>query len=250
MKKVILAIIISVFLTTAFAWAEDYDHLIDKIDRVWVERTDNSAPMKDSLKLAEQAYGIKPGFDAAWRAARACFWICDRSENEKVDLEYGKRGYEWGQKAITANPGAVEGHYYYTICLGEYGKGLSIVTALAKGLGGKYEVEGDKAISINGAYEHGGPYRAMGRYFYTLPWPKYNFKKSEKYYLDGIKAAPEAARAYFYLAELYVKEKDYEKAKQALAKLNDVKDLADGSWEQKYYKRLGKDLLEEINQKK
>jgi len=244
----ILAIL---FLLVSFGpAAADYDQLIQKVDREWKERTGDTGRMKDALIWAEQAYGEKPGFDAAWRAARACFWLCDRTEDRKTDLEYGQRGYKWAEKAIKANPDAVQGHYYYTICLGEYGKGLSMVKALAKGLGSKYEKAGKKAISIDGSYDRAGPCRALGRYYAVLPWPKYNFEKAEKNLLKALELAPKQARTYYYLAELYEREKQYDKAKAILKKLMELETTyPDSNFDLKYFKKIGKDLYEQLENK-
>lgn len=244
---IIVSALLILFCQSAFA---DYDELISKIDKAWLNRGGDSRPMKDALQWAEQAYGEKPGFDAAWRASRACFWICDRTHNSEIDLKWGKRGVEWAEKAIAANPNAVEGHYYYTVCLGEYGKGMSIVTALAKGLGGKFEAACNKAISINASYDHGSPHRALGRYWYSLPWPKYSFEKSEKALLTSMKLAPKAARSYFYLAELYIKEKEYDKARETIAKLDSIDSgYADSVFEHKFFKNMCNDLLVKIQGK-
>jgi len=247
-KRILLVCLAALFVFSGTAFA-DFDELIGKVDHAWLTRSGNKAPMIEALGLAEKAYSEKPGFAAAWRAARACFWICDRSEDEKVDLRYGKIGYEWGLKAIEAKPDRVEGHYYYTICLGEYGKGLSIPVALIKGLGGKYEKGGKKAIQIKPGYEHAGAFRAMGRYYFKLPWPKYSFKQAEAFYLDGLKIAPGSTRARFYLAELYVKEKMYKKARQSLQTLAGLKGYPDEKWESAFYKEQGKALFEKIKDK-
>jgi tetratricopeptide (TPR) repeat protein len=242
-KATILWIALVLFFTAAPALA-DYDELIKNIDRAWNERTGDTQGMQEAVKWAEQAYGEKPGFEAAWRAARACFWICDRTTNEATDLKWGKRGYEWGEKAITADPGRVEGHYFYAICLGEYGKGMSIVKALAKGLGGKYEKACEKAIAINPSYDEGGPERAYGRYWFKLPWPKYNAEKAEKHLLNAKKLAPQDARSFFYLAEIYQKEKKTDKLTAILDGLDAMNGTAGDEWETRYYKKMGKQIRE------
>ncbi len=247
--KVVLLVLAILILFGQNAFA-DYDTLITKIDKAWVTREGDTRSMKDALAWAEQAYGEKPGFDAAWRAARACFWICDRTTNRDTDLNYGKRGVEWAEKAIKAGPNRVEGHYYYTVCLGEYGKGMSIVTALAKGLGSKFEKACAKAISIEAGYDHGSPHRALGRYWYSLPWPKYSFEKSETAYLTTMKLAPKAARTYVYLAELYIKEKKFDKAREILTKLEGLDaGYSDSPFEYKFYKKVGNDLMIQIEGK-
>lgn len=250
MRRAVIIVMIGCLLgigTNVFA---DYDDLILKIDRAWNNRSADVSEMKNALSWSEQAYGEKPGFEAAYRAARACFWICDRSSDKAVDKEYGKRGSEWAEKAIEYKPEAVEGHYYYTVCVGEYGKGIGILRALGKGIGGKYERHCKKAIAINAGYDHGSPLRALGRYFYKLPRGVYSFKKSEKYLLQSLKKAPKHARTLAYLADLYIKEKTYDTAKEMLKKLDALDSgYSDAQFDHKYYKSYGKDLTESIKDK-
>jgi tetratricopeptide (TPR) repeat protein len=246
-RLLVCVLTILIFATTAWA---DYDQLIKQIDDTWFNRNADTRPMKDALKMAEQAYGENPGYEAAYRAALACFWICDRTEDRKVDLEFGKRGVEWAEKAIAADPTRVEGHFTYMVNLGEYGKGMSIVTALAKGLGGKFEASAKKTISLNPNYDHGSPFRAYGRYWFKLPWPKYSAKKAEANYMASLRIAPRASRSHFYLAELYIKEKQYDKARSVLRDQQALKSgYKDAAFEHMYFMKLGKDLLEDIKNK-
>ncbi len=250
MKRIALILTICLLVAVAAQAQEDYDILITRVDQAWEDRGANTSPMKEALKKAEQAYGIKPGFDAAWRAARTCFWICDRTDNEKTDLEYGKRGVEWAEKAIKYKPDSVEAYYYYTLCIGEYGKGMSIVTALAKGLGGDFEKGAKKAIALDASYEKGAPDRAFGRYYFKLPWPKYSAKKAEAHFKKSLAIAPKHARTLAYLAELYIKEKQYDKAKETLNFLLNLKaGYPDQAFDHKYYQGIGKDLMDQIKDK-
>lgn len=250
MRNAAAIITVWCFLAVGANVFADYEDLIHKTDRAWNTRSADVSEMKNALSWAEQAYGEKPGIEAAYKAARACFWICDRSSDKKVDKEYGKRGVEWAEKAIQYNPDAVEGHYYYTVCVGEYGKGIGILRALGKGIGGKYEKHCKKAISINAGYDRGAPLRALGRYFYKLPRGVYSFKKSEKYLLQSLQKAPKHARTLAYLADLYIKEKNYETAREMLSKLESLDTgYQDSLFDHRYYKAYGKDLLETIKDK-
>jgi tetratricopeptide (TPR) repeat protein len=248
MKRAFLTAIVLIFVF-ALAAPSAADEVTQKLDELWKTRTGNTAPMIEALALAETAYAKGANFEIAWRAARACFWICDRTEAGATDVKYGALGYEWAQKAIDLKPGRVEGHYYYTLCIGEYGKGISIPKALTKGVGPKFEKSGKKALAINGKFDHGGIYRAWGRYYYQIPWPMYSFKKSEKYFLDGLKLFPKGPRGAYYLAELYVKEKKYDKAREVLNNLQTMEGYPDLQWETKYYKKQASALMKKIEGK-
>ena len=107
----------------------------------------------------------------------------------------------------------MEGHYYACICLGEYGKGIGIASAIFKGLGGKYEKLGNRAIAIDASYERGGPLRAMGRYYQKLPSLVRKLDKAEQFFRKSERAAPCMTRTRFYLVELYMEQEQWGQAR-------------------------------------
>ena len=74
-----------------------------------------------------------------------------------------------------------------------------------------------QVIAIDHAYEHGGAYRVLGRMFYKLPGfagggtdkSITNLKKSLEY-------APNVSTTHVFLAESYIKKKDYPAARSEL----------------------------------
>jgi len=165
-------------------------------------------------------------YDACWKIARSCFFIGDglpeADEMKDRHREMGEQGMPYGKKALALNPGGIEGHYYYALCIAEYSIGISIVKALAKGLGPEYEKHVGKALEIDRHYDSAGPLRAMGRYWYKLPWPKRDIKKSVGYLKESVEAAPFSIRGRVYLAESYLKGGDKELAREELLKALEI----------------------------
>jgi len=112
----------------------------------------------------------------------------------------------------------LKGNYYYALSLAQYSIGISIVKALLKGLAPDYERHLEKALAINKEYDYGGPLRAMGRYWYRLPWPKRDLEKSIDYLEASIEIAPHSIRGYVYAAESYLRDGDKDRAEVALQK--------------------------------
>ncbi len=238
MKKygrwVVVAALATVLVWTALAWTQDP---IAAIDAAYAKRDGTDVAAKQSLALAEQAFANGGGFEAAWRAARACFWVCDRTTNSKVKEEYGKRGWEWGLKAISLNGARVEGYYFACICLGEHGTGIGIPRAILKGLGGKYEELGNKALAINASYERGGPLRAMGRYFQQLPKLARKLDRSEQYYKKAEAVAPCMTRTRFYMVEMYMEQEKWDAARATAQAALTTAGCPEHAWECNYYKQ-------------
>jgi len=89
----------------------------------------------------------------------------------------------------------------------------------------------------------------LGQYWFSLPWPKYNFEKAEKAYLNSLKYEKNDGRTLYYLAELFVKEKKFDKAKEYLNKLESAGPVKGAAWEQTFYKKAGQDLMADIKNK-
>lgn len=137
------------------------------------------------------------------------------SAQSKTLLDMGVLSRKYADKAVALNPQGVEGHFYSALGISLYAFGKSIVKALMEGLGPKYEGQLDEAIRINRDYDAGGLYSAYGRYWYTLPWPKRNLKKSLQDILLAVKYSPINAQMLDFLGDTYYVMGDKEKAGQA-----------------------------------
>jgi len=97
---------------------------------------------------------------------------------------------------------------------GKYGESRGILKSLF--LVGPIKEE-MQVIAVDPAYEHGGAYRVLGRMFYKLPGfagggvdkSIINLKKSLEY-------APNVSTTHVFLAESYIKKKDYQSARNEL----------------------------------
>jgi hypothetical protein len=54
---------------------------------------------------------------------------------------------------------------------------------------------------------------ALGRYYYTVPWPQQDLDRAERYYNEVLKQFPENLRARHYLAQLKLKKNQREEAR-------------------------------------
>lgn len=240
-----------VLTVTSVSYAEaELTQLLNQADAEYAARNGTGLMAKKSLDYCEQALKLDgQSFEALWRAARACFWVCDRTEDQVIKKEFGDKGKEYGKQALTLEPNRVEGHYFFAITLGEYGKAISIPRAVMMGLDGNFKDHCLRAIELDKSYEHGGPLRALGVLYYNLPWPKYSAKKAEKYLMEALEVAPAKIRTSFYLAELYAEEKEYERAIAQLESLLQIDPLPDDVYENGYYKEKARSWLIQLHEK-
>jgi hypothetical protein len=191
--------------------------LLAEIDANWAIR-DQPGKMDLDLALLQKAEKLAPGdYEVIWRFARHYYWLADDpsiSGDEKARL--GKLTWEWSDRATQANPARVEGWFYGSAGVGMYSIGISIIKALLDGMESKYLDRLKKSQAADPAYYgHGGDV-SWGRYWYELPWPKYDGEKSELAFRKALRSSPTNLRAKVYLAELYLKEDHPVEAKKLL----------------------------------
>jgi hypothetical protein len=181
--------------------------LLAQVDEVWLVR-DTPGKMDQVNALLEKARPLAPDdYGVLWRTARYYYWQADDpaiADAEKARL--GKLAWEWADRANLANPNAVEGWFYGSAGVGMYAVGISIVKALFDGMESKYLDRLKRSQSIDPMFYGDGADVSWGRYYYELPWPKYDGEKSEQFLRKALRAFPKNLRARVYLAELYFKE--------------------------------------------
>jgi len=171
--------------------------------------------VKSSLDKAEKL--APEDFEVLYRVSRYCFWAADDpgiANEEKSRL--GKLGWEYGDRAAKARPERVEGWFYGASGVGQYSLGISVVTALFQGMESKFTDRLKKAQSIDPALNGYAADVSWGRYWYELPWPKYDAEKSEKAYRQALRHNPNNLRAKAYLAELFMHEDEPKQAEKLL----------------------------------
>lgn len=195
------------------------DPALGEVDAAWPRRdqpgvlADIQARLAAAEKRAPDEYGV------LWRQARLYFWIADDpnlDKNEKSRV--GKIAWDFGDRATRANPDRVEGWNYAAAGMGNYALGIGIFTALRQGIEGKFKERLSRAEQIDPGFENGAIQTAWGRFWYELPWPKYSAKRSRQALEDALRRNPDNVRARVYLADLWLKEDEADKAKAELAK--------------------------------
>jgi tetratricopeptide (TPR) repeat protein len=193
--------------------------LLAEVDAAYKERDAPGAMERMGAKL-EDAEKRWPGdYDVLWRLARHYFWLSDAPDLEKKEKSrLGKIAWQFGDRATAANPARVEGWNYAAAGMGNYALGIGVISALRQGIEGKFKERLQKAGQIQHDFEHGAIHTAWGRFWYELPWPKYSASRSRASLTEALRLNPDNVRAHVYLADLYVKEDEPDKARAELEK--------------------------------
>ncbi len=191
--------------------------ILAEIDANWVVR-DEPGKMDLDLALLQKAEKVAPNdYEVLWRMARHYYWLSDDpsiANEEKARL--GKLTWDWADRASQVNPARVEGWFYGSSGVGMYSLGISIIKALLDGMESKYLDRLKKGQAADPAFYLHGADVSWGRYYYELPWPKYDGEKSELNLRKALRGSPKNLRARVYLAELFLKEDHPAEAKKLL----------------------------------
>lgn len=190
-----------------------------KLDALYAQRHVPESYKELQAAIADALKSHPTDYDVLWRAARLKYWQADGASNNDAKRQYGKEGWALAERAVKQKPDGLEGHYYAAINIGSYSQAVGILKALGEGLEGKFNDHLDRAIRADPGYDNAGPLIAKGRYYFELPWPKRDLRKSAAFLQRAIKQQPLALRAYLYLAETQLRDGDEKKAKDSIDKV-------------------------------
>ena len=198
-----------------------------------------------SAQLYAQAVEEDPtSYEAAWKASRAYREYANDSKKlsvegwEDICKEYGKLGMKYGEKAIELDPNKIDGYFWYGCSVGNYSDGVSILTALKEGLKDKTQSSFEKSYELDKMYEDGGPIKALGRFWFVLPWPLQKKDKALTYLKEYQQLYPDDAEGQVFLSEVLIKTKSTDEAKVLLEKA--------ATADEKYYADWANRLLAEL----
>ena len=229
------------------AAGDDVRALLARVDTEW-SRRDEPGRMEEIRGLLEKAEKLAPNdYGVLWRLARYYFWVSDDPQipnDEKSKL--GKKAWEYGDHATAANPNGVEGWYFAAVGMGNYSLGIGILKALGEGIEGKFKDRLSRAEKIDPKFYEGGIYNAWGRFYFKLPWPKYDARRSEQALQKAIEVNSANVRGRLFLAELYIREKHRKEAKELLEEAVALKPGAYDAPEERRSQAMARALLAEI----
>ena len=196
------------------------------LDALYARRDEAAAAQALEDRLGRALEAAPEDFELLWRASRLRQWQAVGA-GEKARRLLGKQAWELGDRARQANPARVEGPYFAALGLGLYAQAVGVLTALGEGLEARFIERLDAAIRINPMYERGGPLLVKGRYYYELPCPKRDLKKSAALLRQVLSQHPERLRARLYLAETLLEEGRAEEAREVFFPMTGAREVAD-----------------------
>lgn len=215
MRSISLALVLLMALPGLAATPDE----LSALDALYAKRSEAAAVKELDAALAKALETAPEDYELLWRSARSLQWQADGAADSKLKKSLGKQAWTVGDRARKVAPGRIEGNHFAAAGIGSYSQAVGILTALGEGLEGKYNERLDTAIKLNPDYEQGAPLMLKGRYYFELPWPKRDLKKSAELYRKVLASHPGNLRAWMFLADTLLAQGEEKQAQEALLKV-------------------------------
>jgi hypothetical protein len=219
----------------------------DDPDALYAKREDLAAARKaaDIWATRLQASGGTPDFEAAWKLARAGYWLGGHEPTDDARRAALERSMEAARAAIRAQPNRPEGHFWLAADMGALAESFGFRMGLK--YRGAIRRELETVLRIDPSFQQGSADRALGRWYYKVPglFGGSN-KESEKHLRQSLTYDPDSLASLFFLAEtLHDMHRDSE-ARAALEKV--IAAPLHPGWEpeDREFKRKAQQLLTEL----
>ena len=166
----------------------------------------NRAHLPDAQRAADlwaAALAARPGdYDAAWKLARAAYWLGGHLPTEAGRIAALERGIAAGEKAVAARPDRPEGHFWLAADMGRLAESRGIRAGLKYRTPIRRHLE--RVLAIDPAFQKGSADRALGRWYYKVPGLFGGSKrKSEEHLRRSLTYHPQSIASRMFLAETY-----------------------------------------------
>lgn len=199
-----------------------------------------------AVAALRQAYAADYGnYEAAWKLARATFYVGDRTDNETERDNMFREGIDAGKAAVALQPNKPDGHFW----LGANYGGRAAHSTLSN-LSSFQDIKGEMetVLKLEESYQGYSAYLGLGRLY--LQAPKMmggDPAKAVEYLEKGVKLNPNNTLMRYHLAEAYEEIDRHAEAKKQIETLMSITPDPKYMAEHKQAVENAKKLLEKIS---
>jgi tetratricopeptide (TPR) repeat protein len=210
------------------------------------EGREDMTKARTAVTALRQAHAADYGnYEAAWKLARAAFYVGDRTDNDTERDDMFREGTEAGKAAVQLQPNKPDGHFW----LGANYGGTAAHSTLSN-LSSFQDIKGEMeaVLKLDETYHGYSAYLGMGRLY--LQAPKVlggDVSKAIEFLEKGLKLNPNNTVMRFHLAEAYEVANRSADAKKQIATI--MSTTPDPKYVAEHKDAVGKanKLLEKIN---
>ena len=191
--------------------------------------------------------GTPDDFNAAWKLARAAYWLGSHVPDRERRAEY-ERGLDAGRRAIELEPNRPEGRFWLAATMGAMAESFGLRAGIR--YRGPVKRELETVLKMDPAYLQGAADRALGRWYFRVPGL---FGGSRQKAIEHLQRSltydPLNAASNFFLAEAYLAMDRDDDARRHLGRVLEAPETIEWGPEVREFKRRAKDLLKAFQQR-
>lgn len=216
--------------------------VVEDPDTLYQNRANLASAERVAAIWAERLARTPRDFEAAWKLARASYWLGGHApeDRRKGELE---RGMDAARQAMAARPDRPEGHFWLAANMGALAESFGLRLGLKYRKPVRDELE--TVLKIDPAFQQGSADRALGRWYLKVPALFGGSKrKSEDHLRRSLTYNTDSTASHFFLAETLL---EMDRTSEARAELQRVLDAPldpewspeDREFQEKARRRLG-----------
>jgi tetratricopeptide (TPR) repeat protein len=211
---------------------------------LYADRASLASARRAAQTWAEELARDPKSFDAAWKLARADYWLGGHAP-EAERRKFLEDGVEAGRKAIALQPNRPEGHFWIAANMGTLAESFGMRQGVKYRRPIRDELE--TVLKIDRSFMLGSADRALGRWYAEVPRLFGGNKKlAEQHLKESLKYNPDATISHYFLAELYLDDGRKDEARAELQKVIDAPLTKEWAPEDQDFKGKARALLSKI----
>ena len=135
-------------------------------DRLYSDRSNLASAERAAALWEERLHRDPSAFDAAWKLARACYWLGGHAPVEAQRKRY-EQGVQAGRQASSMEPQRPEGYFWMAANMGALAESFGLRAGL--NYRGPIKRALEKVLEIDPAFQQGSADRALGRWYQKVP---------------------------------------------------------------------------------
>ena len=209
--------LIGLFVVVSLITAQSSDSLIDNAIELFGTRHLNSGNLAKSAEVLSNVIEQEPeNVRALYELSRVYYLLGDEANTKKDKLALYETGKKHAKEAIKLDGKSKWAHFWYVVNVGRIGQTKGVLNSLASVPEIKKEL--DKILKLDP--EHTGALDVKAMLYYELPGLLGgNLNKSSEALNKSIEIDSNYSLLYVDMAKVWIKKKDYEKARWYLKRL-------------------------------
>lgn len=175
----------------------------DDPDALYADRETPASATRAAEIWAARLASNPRDFEAAWKLARARYWLGTQGLPEAQRKAALESGIAAGRTAVTIEPGKPDGHFWIAANMGALAESFGMRQGIR--YRGDIRKELEATLTLDPAFQQGSADRALGRWYYKVPGLfGGDKKKSEAHLRKALAYNPQSIITHLFLADTLI----------------------------------------------